>query len=251
MVTVTELTWIVVEKDGQAVEGTLADLVTGKPAAVAGIIAPDGMSIAARTVAQGPMARRLADRLSRVQRRPAAQALQHVAGGTITAIDGSKLTLKGERVPEVIIMTAPETLVLRGAFSDLASIKVGERIEVLGTPARPATDSAGASRTLNAWAIRVDTGATGFFHGRVARVDGTSLVVHNIRGRDRLIVKVDSNTQFKRVAVSNGRLTVSSAALSDVQAGGHLAVEGAVSPDGRSVTAKAALLLGPARAGSN
>ncbi|HET9494447.1 MAG TPA: DUF5666 domain-containing protein, partial [Chloroflexia bacterium] len=250
-VTVSDLTWIVVEKDGRAVEGTLADLVAGNPAAVAGMLSPDGKTVAARTVAQGPMARRLADRLSRVPRRPAAQALQHVAGGTITAIDGSEITLKGDRVPDVVVLSLPETIVLRGGFSDLASLKVGERIEVLGVPVRPAEAIAGGRRTLEAWAIRVDSGATGFFHGRVGRVDGTSLVVHNIRGRDRLTVSVDSNTQFKRVAVTGGRLTVSSVALSDVQAGGHVAVEGTVAPNGRVITAKAVVLIGPPRAGSN
>src|SRR5512138_2891248 len=75
-VTVGADTWVVVEKDGKAVEGTVADLVAGTATAVAGMLAADGKTLAARTVAQGPAARRLAERLARVPRRPLVRAMQ-------------------------------------------------------------------------------------------------------------------------------------------------------------------------------
>jgi hypothetical protein len=251
LVTVTDQTWIIVERDGRAVEGTLADLVAGKPAAVAGMLAADGRALAARTLAQGPLARRLADRLAQVQRRPAARAMQHLGGGTITSVEGSKITLKGDRAPSIVVVTLPETIVLRGGFSDLSTLKVGEHLQVMGVPVRPAPGTADGPRTIVAWALRVDSGTTGFFHGRVSRLDGSTLIVNKLRGRDRLTVNIDGSTQFRRISVSNGKPSVATASLTDIQAGAHVAIEGAVAPDGRSIAAKAVLVLGAPIGGIN
>jgi hypothetical protein len=250
-VTVSDQTWVVVEKDGRAVEGTLADLVTGKPAAVAGTISADGRTLAARTVAQGPMARRLADRIARAQRRPAARALQHVGSGTITSISGSTITLEGDRTPEVVVTTRPATIVLRAGFSDLNTLRVGEHVQVFGVPVRPPTGESGTTRTVDAWALRVDSGATGFFHGRVSRIDGRTFVVINGIGRDRMLVNVDDATEYKRFTVSNGQPVVTAVSLADVQVGVHIAVEGAVAPDGRSIAARAVIVLGAPATGGN
>jgi hypothetical protein len=250
-VTVSDQTWVVVEEAGRAVEGTLADLATGKPAAVAGILSADGRTLAARTVAQGPLARRLADRLARTQRQLAARTLQHVGSGTITSISGSTITLEGDRIPEVVVTTRPETIVLRAGFSDLSTLQVGEHVQVLGVPVRPAAGDSGSTRTLDAWALRVDGGTTGFFQGRVSRVDGYTLVANNLRGRGRLIVKMDGATEYKRLTISNGQPVITAASLADVRAGVHIAVEGPVAPDGRSIAAKAMIVLGAPAAGGN
>jgi hypothetical protein len=142
---------------------------------------------------------------------------------------------------------------LRGGFSELSTLKVGEKVQVLGVPVRPAASNAAGTptRTLEAWALRVDSGATGFFHGRVARVDGNTLVVNNARGRDRITISVDAGTQYKRITVVTAAPVIAPASLADVRPGGYLAVEGVVSPDGRTIQARAVMLLGsPLEAGN-
>ena len=242
-VTVTDQTWVVVEREGRAVEGAISDLVPGKPAYVAGMLSADGKALSARAVAQGPLAQRLADRLSRSGRKPLTRAVHHLGGGTITAIEGSTITLRGDRVAEIRVITRPETVVLRGGFADVGTLKVGELVQVLGVPVRAQAGDSGA-RTLEAWAIRVDSGTTGFFHGRVARADGNNLVLHNVRGRDRITLVVDANTQYKRVAVTNGQPAVTGASLADLKVGTHIALEGSVASNGRTITPTAVIVLG-------
>jgi hypothetical protein len=242
-VTISADTWIIVEKDGQAVEGAATDLVAGKATSAAGMLPADSKTLSARVVAQGPAAQRLANRLARVARRPAVRAMQHFGSGTITAVNGSTFTLRGDRTPQVIVTTRPDTIVLRGQYSDLGTLKVGEHIQVLGIPLRSVRQNA-SSRTLEAWVIRVDNGSSGFAHGRVTSVDGNNLVLVNVRGRDRLSIALDGSTQYKQLTIQNGEPVVKAATQADVRAGGHLAVEGAISPDGRTMTAKAVIVLG-------
>lgn len=242
-VTISANTWILVEKDGQAVEGAATDLLAGKATFVAGMLSSDGKTLAARAVAQGQAAQRLANRLAHVARRPAVRAMQHMASGTITAVDGSTLTLRGDRTPQITVATRPDTIVLRGQYSDLGTLKVGEHIQVLGIPIRSAERNAG-SRTLEAWVIRVDSGSSGFVHGRVTSVNGNNLVLVNVRGRDRLSITLDGSTQYKQLTIQNGEPAVKAATQADIRTGGHLAVEGAISPDGRTMTASAVIVLG-------
>jgi hypothetical protein len=248
-VTFSANTWILVEKDGQAVEGAATDLLAGKATFVAGMLSSDGKALAARAVAQGPAAQRLASRLANVARRPAGRAMHHMGSGTITAVDGSTLTLRGHRTPQITVAVRADTIVLRGQYSDLGTLKVGEHIQVLGIPIRSAERNAG-SRTLEAWVIRVDSGSSGFAHGRVTSVNGNNLVLVNVRGRDRLSITLDGSTQYKQLTIQNGEPVVKAATQTDVRTGGHLAVEGAISPDGRTMTARAVIVLGaPVEAG--
>src|SRR6476646_10675994 len=49
-------TWIVVQKNGAATQGSVSDLVTGKAAVVAGMTTSDPKVVDARTIAQGATA---------------------------------------------------------------------------------------------------------------------------------------------------------------------------------------------------
>jgi hypothetical protein len=264
-INVSASTWVVVQKNGAAAQGTLADIVTGQPAVVGGMTTSDPKVVDARTVAQGPKAnggaRPNAPRGNRgAPGRAAAGIVQHVAAGTITAINGSTITLKGEKVAEVTVKTTASTVVLNGGFVAVSSLKVGDKVQVLGAPEKPATapttpanpgtpntprtrPQVPASRTIDAWGIRVDNGTTKLSMGQVTAVNGNVLTVKTPENRGGLTVNVDSSTAYRVLTIANQTASLGSAALSNVQVGSNLIVDGALSSDGKSLSAKAVIIL--------
>jgi len=260
-VNVNAQTWIVVQKNGAATEGNIGDLVTGKPAVVAGMTTSDPKVVDARTIAQGAKATGVPNNgvpgNNGARGRAAVAAVEHMAAGTITAINGSTITLKGEKVPQVVINTTANTVVLNNGFVSVSSLKVGDEVYVIGAPDKSATVPSAtptapgttrpipASRTLTAWAIKVENGTSKLALGRVTAVNGSTLTVKTASRRGGLTVNVGSTTGYKSVTVSttDRSVTLTPAALSDVKVGSNLVIEGALSGDGKSLAAKAVIIV--------
>ena len=138
-------TYIVVKKNGAAATGSATDLVVGENANVVGQATADATVVDAKLIAQGgPFGGKLAPRApGRGQNNPNAQQASRrrpspaPAAGTITAINGDMITLQGVKVNVVNVNTTANTLVLNNGFSTLSSLKVGDKVEVLGQPVKP------------------------------------------------------------------------------------------------------------------
>ena len=238
-------TFIVVQKNDQPAEGTAADLVAGKPAAVVGVATADPKVVDARMISQGahlggkPSARHPKGR----------QAADHLAAGTITAINGSTITLQGVKVAEVIVQTSANTVVLNNGFTTVSALKVGDTVAVLGAPEKPANRTPGSSpqsRTINAWGIRVENGTTQLSTARVEAVNGNTLTAKTLKNRDgATTILLDANTDYKALTISQADHTASlaDASQADVKVGSNLIIEGVASADGKSITAVAVVIL--------
>lgn len=255
-VNVSAQTWIVVQKNGVATQGSISDLVTGKAAVVAGMTTSDPKVVDARTIAQGATAAGEPNN-NGARGKAAVAAVEHMAAGTITAINGSTITLKGEKVPQVVINTTANTVVLNNGFVSVSSLKVGDEVYVIGAPNKSATVPSATpttpgtrrqppeSRTLTAWAIKVENGTSKLALGRVTAVNGNTLTVKTAAKRGNLTVNVDASTGYKNVTIStvDRSVTLAPAALSDIKVGSNLVIEGALSGDGKSLAAKAVIIV--------
>ena len=263
-VNVSANTWIIVQKNGAPVQGGLSDIVSGKLALVGGMTTSDPKVVDARTVAQGIAASTARAGLGQrakpaVKGRATAALATHLASGTITAIDGSTITLKGDKVPQVTVKTAADTVVLNNGFVTLSSLKVGDKVQVLGQPvkpagqklpstsATPATPSTNplvpANRTITAWGIRVDSGATKLLAGRVTAVNGNTLTVKTRDNRNGQTVNISSSTAFKVLNIANKTPSLATGSLTDVKVGSNLVLEGTPSADAKSFGATAVVVL--------
>jgi hypothetical protein len=237
-----ENTFIVVQKNSRPAQGTAADLVTGKPAVVVGVATSDPAVVDARLISQGP----------RVNAGQAARRVSgHVAAGTIKSISGDTITLQGVRVPDVIVNTAASTVVLNNGFTTVSSLKVGDRVAVLGAPVRPSGTASGnrarppQTRTLNAWALRVESPTTRLSFARVDSINGDTLTVKTLRNRDDTTVLLDANTAYRALSISptDRTATLAPATRADIQPGSRLVIEGIPGADGKSATAVAVIIL--------
>ena len=251
-------TYIVVKKNGAPATGSATELVVGENANIVGQATADATVIDAKLIAQGgPFGGKLAPRAQdRGQNKPnanglpGAQLLQHAAAGTITAINGDVITLQGVKVDVVNVNTNAATLVLNNGFSVVSTLKVGDKVEVLGQPVRPAPGTAPqprTKRTINAWAIRVDNGTTRMEVAHIGTVTGNTVTTNLRKSGAVKTINFDSNTKFKALTISlvpgANSFSFADAAQSDVQANSNIVVEGTVSADGTSLTAQSVIIL--------
>jgi hypothetical protein len=233
-------TWIVVrQSNGRCVEGTLRDMQVNRPAAVAGMTTAQRGVINARVVTQGGCAI--------PAQRPAQKARDGErlgAEGTIKAISGSILTLATDRGPEVTVNTTADTVVLNSGFKSVSTLKVGDRVDVLGGPAKPTDRSTTTARTLNAWGIRVIAPGNGIATGHVQSVNGNTVTLRGTpANRAGITITFDGSTAYKSLARADGKGTLTNATQADVKVGTNLIVEGIASADGKTLTARAVILL--------
>lgn len=267
-------TWIVVKQNGQATQATATDIQTGQGAMVAGMVTGDAKVIEARIIAQGTMQGNheghqgnnksgKSGKSGGHRERGKAGITEHVAIGTVSAINGNTITLKGEKIAEVTVNTTGNTVVLNNGFSTLSSIKVGDKVQVLGRPEKSATSptaptAPGASatpstpgtksqlpqsRTIDAWGLRVDNGTTKLVVAHVGAVNGNVLTLKTREHPEGMTVNLDSNTGYKSVSIMALQTSLTSATQSDVKAGNNVIIEGAPSADGKSLNAKAVVIL--------
>jgi hypothetical protein len=254
---VNDRTWILVERNNRCVEGTLTDIQTNQPAGVAGMTTGNPGEVNARMVAQGRRCMRsiMGDGADKVPGKEgvAKAAANHAAMGTIKSISGSTIVLTIERGGEVTINTTANTIVLNNGFAALSTLKVGDRVGVLGAPDKPAQGtkpdrapgqrpSGPQSRTINAWGIRVVTDATQLVGGRVESISGNTVTLTGPRKDAPLTVTLSGSTAYRSATVTDRQITLANAAQADIKVGSILFVEGARSAD-NNLAAKAVVIM--------
>jgi hypothetical protein len=243
-------TWILVEQNGTCAEGTVQDLQTGRPAAVAGMTTNQRGVVNARAIAQCragvtdvgngkdlPANPAQGNGRERVKQ----ELAKHAAAGTVKSVSGGTLTVTTLKGQDVTVNTNANTVVLNNGFVAVSSLKAGDKIELFGRPEK-ATGST-ATRTITAWGIRVDNGTTKVMIGHVDSVSGNTLTLRTPKDRAGVQVTLGSKTGYKSVSVANQQVTIANASQADVKAGSNLIVEAVPSADGKSYTANAVILL--------
>jgi hypothetical protein len=238
---VSDRTWILVVEDGRCVEGELADIQVGQAASVAGMTTDTQGTINARTLSQG-QCMRVPKPVGQSREKVRRELAKHLGAGTIKAINGSTLTLTNARGVEVTVNTTPDTVVINNGFKPVSSLKVGEHVQAIGHPERPVTRDA---RTLTAWAIRPETAGTRLYLGQVKTVSGNTVTLGGLKERIGATVTFDSSTAFKSLSPSaaDGKFTLTNATQADVKVGSNLQIEGVASADGKTVAARAVVIL--------
>ena len=238
---VSDRTWILVTEDSRCVEGDLTDIQVGQAASVAGMTTGTQGTINARMLSQG-RCMRVPRPLGQSREKVRKELAKHLGAGTIKAINGSTLTLTNARGTEVTVNTTADTVVINNGFKPVSSLKVGEHVQVIGHPERPVTRDA---RTITAWAIRPETAGTRFFVGQVRSVSGNTVTLGGLKDRIGATVTFDSSTAFKTLGPSaaDGKFTLTNATQADVKVGSNLQIEGVASSDGKTVAAKAVVIL--------
>jgi hypothetical protein len=112
-----------------------------------------------------------------------------------------------------------------------------------GQSAQPGQTAPPAQRTINAWAIRVVTDGTRLIMGRVESINGNNIVLHTPAKRDGVAVTFDSTTGYKAAQPSDRQMTLTNATQADVKVGSVLTIEGVPSADGKSLAAKAVIIM--------
>ncbi|MBF6613781.1 MAG: hypothetical protein IVW55_11705 [Chloroflexi bacterium] len=263
-------TWIVVSKNSKATQGTLSDVQSGKEVVVAGMTTNDPKVVDARVITQGNA---LGSAVAGKKTAPGQLAgrgngkagssflSEHMVIGTVKSISGSTITLTGLRGEEVVVNTTSSTVVLNNGFQSVSSLKVGDKVQVLGqavkatagaaattptqTPSTSSTPSkVPATRTINAYGLRVDNSQTQIIVGRVSAVNGNSITLQTPRNRNGITLTLDGNTAYKSLAITAGQPALSNAAQSDIKAGSNILVEGTISAsNANSATAKAVIIM--------
>jgi hypothetical protein len=172
--------------------------------------------------------------------------------GTIKSITGGSIVLTTERGGEATINTTADTVVLNNGFVAVSTLKVGDKVGVLGAPAKPVgekperTPGTPRPRTIDAWGIRVETDSTRLVGGRVESISDNTVVLTGPRKAQGLTINLDGGTAYKSAAITDRKVTLTNAQQAEVKVGSVLIVEGAQSADGTSVQANA-VVIRPAR----
>lgn len=247
--------WIVVEKDKNCVEGTLQDIQAQKSVEVSGMTTAQSGVINARVIMQGKCAREgMGGNAGAKNGKGANNIGQHVAAGSIKAINSNTITISTEKGTDVNVVTNVGTTVLNNGFQSVGTLKVGDKVEVMGSPVKndktaqptqPSQTTKPEQRTLHAWVIRVVSDSTKLVTGHVESLNGNTVTLRTPKAKDSngMTITLDSNTGYKSAQVMDKQVTVAAAAQADVKVGSVLTVEGAPSADGKSITAKAVVIM--------
>lgn len=251
-VNVSDSTWIVIRKNGTATQGSLSDIQTGTSVAVEGTTT-DNKTVTARVINQPPALKPIGEGRGRMGNGGARFKLAgHFAGGTVKSVNGSVLTITDLRGQDVTVNTTGSTVVLNDGFQSVSSLKVGDQVTVVGKQEAQSnngtTTPANQPRTITAWALRVDNPGTKLVSGSVDSVNGNTVTIKGIGHRLGIAVTLDGSTGYKSATLgTDNTVTISNASQSNLQSGSRVIVEGVTGPDGKSLVAKAVLIL-PAKA---
>lgn len=269
-VSVSDKTWILVQKDANCVEGSLSDIKVDQNVMVAGMTTTTPNQINARAVVQGGCFAGKAGigpggpggKVGRPDGRGPGKPGgpmgkgdmvgilgKHMAMGTIKSVSANTIILTSERGDEVTVTTTADTVVLNGGFKDASSLKAGDKIQVLGKPAgmpnKPVPGQEPAekpARNIEAWGIRVVTDASKLVVGQVEKVDGNTLTLKTRKDEAAQVVTLDGSTAYKSAMLMDRKVSLTNAVQADVKAGSIIMVEGTPSADGKSVAAKAVII---------
>jgi hypothetical protein len=233
-------TWIVVERDGRCAQGTLQDIQTGRPAEVMGMTTAITSTIDARVIVQARCAADAAN--GQKAKGQAIEALaKHVAVGTVKAINGTALTVTREKNnKDVTVNTTADTVVLNNGFKTVSSIKVGDKVEVLGRPDKSAT---GTQPSITAWGLHVASAGTQLAVGHVDAVNGNTITLRTPKHKEGIPVTLDASTEYRTLTITNNKPSLANASQAAVTAGSNLIVEGVSATGGKSFTARSVIVL--------
>lgn len=235
----SEKTWILARKDGQCIEGSPADLEAAKPVSVAGLTTSQANVLNARVVTQDGCRAQGAGKHAR----PGKQIAQHFGAGTIKSINATSITLTADKGVgrEIVVNTTADTTVINNGFVNVSTLKVGDKVQVLGRPEKSQREA--PQRTLTAWALRVVNSSTKLVTGRVESISGNTLALKTPANRNGLNVTLDITTAYRSLTVADSNATLKSAAQGEIKVGSMLTIEGVVSADGKGLAAKAVIVM--------
>ncbi|HMA34865.1 MAG TPA: DUF5666 domain-containing protein [Chloroflexia bacterium] len=250
-VTVGANTWIVVQKNNQPAQGTLADLQVNEKILVGGI--SDGAShIDARLVVEGGLqaalggANRPAHAGQHGQGTKASHGLANLRHGTIRAINNGVLTIQAAGGTKTTpLNTDAGTIVLKGGLASVGDLKVGDVVTILRRPnarlagSAPVGTTAPATRRVpTAELIYVPQANDQISLGAVKNVSGSTITLGGFGSRT---VTTTGSTVFKRIPAA-GQAPVA-ASRSDVQARTRILVYGPTPAAGQAARATLVLIL--------
>ncbi len=133
------------------------------------------------------------------------------AGGQVTAIDGTTITVKNPQGSATIATTSSTTFQLDGAASSLSAITVGMFVRAEGTKA---TDGTFTATRVDASSTAPKAGKPGQGHtgngagGQVTAIDGTTITVKNPQGSATIATTSSTTFQLDGAASSLSAITV-------------------------------------------
>src|SRR5207249_1117575 len=115
---VSDRTWILVPQNGSCVQGTLSDIQSGRPAAVAGMTTNERGVINAREVAQCRAGVATGGgALPKIRQ----ELAKHIGAGTVKTISGSTITLTNAKGTDITVNTTSDTVVFNNGFQGVGS----------------------------------------------------------------------------------------------------------------------------------
>ena len=154
------------------------------------------------------------------------------AGGKVTAISGSTITIQDRQGATQAIHTSASTTVQRaGQTASLSDIAVGTQIGAEGTK--------NSDGSLNAEAIQIVLPRAG---GQIKSVSGTTITVTDPRGASTTTIHVTASTRYVTVAMGSNGPTQTVSSFSALKAGVYIGAEGTKNSDG-SLTAEVVTIM--------
>jgi hypothetical protein len=146
------------------------------------------------------------------------------AGGSVTKVDGSTLTVTDRGGTKTIITDASTKFLKAGQAATLADITAGSKVRANGV--------LNADGSLKAEQVVIELPKE---HGAVSKVDGATITLTDPRGNKTEMIITNSSTQF--FVVNGPGATPTKASLSDVVAGKFIEAEGTLDSATSNLTA--------------
>ncbi len=154
------------------------------------------------------------------------------AGGKVTAISGSTITIQDRQGATQAIHTSASTTVQRaGQAASLGDIVVGAQIGAEGTK--------NSDGSLNAEVIQIVLPRAG---GQIKSVSGSTITVTDPRGASTTTIHVTASTRYVTVTMGSNGPTQTASSLSALKAGVYIGAEGTKNSDG-SLTAEVVTIM--------
>ncbi len=159
------------------------------------------------------------------------------AGGQVTSMSGSTITVKNPQGTVTIHTSASTTVQRADQSASLSDIAVGAQIHAEGTK--------NSDGSLNADAITIVLPRAG---GQIKSISGSTITVTNPHGSTTMTIKVTASTKYVTVTLGSNGPTQASSSFSALKAGAFINAEGTKNSDG-SLTAEVVTIMPNAPSG--
>ncbi|HUS14179.1 MAG TPA: hypothetical protein VM536_04080, partial [Chloroflexia bacterium] len=239
-------TWIVVQTNGKATPGALADLAVGAAVQVSGVATgTDRVDARVVTAVKPGAAAKPAAGSKPIRGLPTRRAaLPTLAQATVQSVANGVITLqagKNGRDKASAINTDAGTIVIKGGFATVGDLKAGDIVRVLvraqkpaaGAP-KPATRPAPIAQFVYVASANDQAGVV-----RVKSVDGNTLTVRGLGGEHKITLGAGTTVKSITAAGQPPR----GASQADIKAGSVLVVYGPKATNGQPASAALVLIL--------